>query len=48
MAIAAAAVVVPVGLLFFASGLIVNLIQVPPFFFGFIDHFNFTIIIIIN
>jgi hypothetical protein len=30
MAIAAAAVVVPVGLLFFASGLIVNLIQVLP------------------
>jgi len=37
MAIAAAAVVVPLGLLFFASGLIVNLFQVVSLLLGFID-----------
>jgi hypothetical protein len=43
MAIAAAAVIVPLGLLFFLSGLFVNLIQVPlsssPFL---IFHYRFS------
>jgi len=44
MPISPAAVIIPLGILFFASGLIVNLIQVSSFSF----HFTETIIIKIH